>query len=73
MAPGVALKEIAGSELGRSLAHKKSFARTDVEVRNSALLHKVARREGAPRCLDPAVVLDIDGTGVAGKFEGQTF
>ena len=69
MAQGAALEEMASSELGLLLAHKRSFACTGVEARNSALLHKIARREGAPRRVGPAVVLEIYVRGVAVKFE----
>ena len=73
MAQEAALKEIANSRLRRLSAVNKSLTCSDVKVGDTPLFHKAQRKESAPRCRGPALISDIDETGVTVKFQSQTF
>ena len=66
-----ALGEIAAGRLRRLLAFNKSFTCTDVKIGATALFYKVHRKESAPRRRGPALILDIDETGVTAKLRSQ--
>ena len=66
-------KEIANSKVRRLLARNHSYECTDAKVGDSALFYKIVGRRSAPRWRGPTVFLDIEGAGVAAKFQGQGF
>ena len=72
MAQGAALEEIANSRLRRLLAYNKSFGRTDLKIASTALPYIAQRKKGGPRWWGPALISDIDETGVTAKFQSQT-
>ena len=73
MAREAALGEIASSKVRLPLAHTQSFGRGDVKAGDSALSYKVVCRDSARWWRSPATIVDIDVTGVAVNFQGQTF
>ena len=73
MAQEAALTEIANSSLRRLSAFNKSSARTDVQIGDTVLPFKAQRGKGTSRRRGPALILDIDETGVKVKFRSQTF
>ena len=72
-AQGAARKEIANSKLRRLLAYNKTFDCVDVKVGDSVLFYKAPQKKSNPRRRGPATILDIDESGVALKFQSQTF
>ena len=72
MAQGAALEDIADSRLRRLLAYNKSFVRADLKIASTALPYKAQRKKGALRWRGPALISDIDETGVTAKFQSQT-
>ena len=73
MAQEAALKEIAGSRLRRFLAFNKSFNCTVSQIGYAVLSYKAHGKKSAPRRRGPALISDIDDTGVTAKFESQVF
>ena len=71
MAQEAALKESAASKLRRLSAFNKSFTCTDVEIGDTVLCYKTQKKKSAPRRRGPALILDIDETGVTVKFQSQ--
>ena len=72
MAQEAALNEIASSKLRRSLAFNKSCACADVKIGDAILCNKAQRKKSTPRRRGPALILDIDETGVTAKVQSQT-
>ena len=68
-----ALKEVANSKVHRALAYNKSFEFTDVTIGDTALSHEAVNRRITTRGRGPAEIQDMDETGVAVKFQSQTF
>ena len=68
-----ASKEIANSKLRRPLAYNKTFDCVEIKVGGSVLFNKAPRKKSNPRRRGPATILDIDESGVALKFQSQTF
>ena len=73
MAQEAALKEVANSKLRRLLAHNKTFNCADIKVGDTALFYKAPHRKSHPRWRGPALILDIDETGVTVKYQTQSF
>ena len=73
MAREAALKEIADSRLRRLLAFNKSSNCTDIKIGDAELLYKAERRKSAPQRWGPALIFDIDGTGVTVKAQSHIF
>ena len=73
MAREAALREIAADRLRRSLAFNKSFTCTDAKIGGTVRPKKALRQRGAGRWRGPALVWDIDETGVPAKFQSQSF
>ena len=67
------MREVSNSKLSRLLARKKPFVCTDVPIGDTVLVHRAANRKSAPRRRGPAKIFDIAETGVAVKFQSQTF
>ena len=55
------------------MARNKTFECVDIEVGDSVLFYKAPHKKGNPRWRGPAAILDIDESGVALKFQSQTF
>ena len=68
-----ALKEVANIKLRRLPAYNKTSNCTDVAIGDSVRFYKAPNRNGQTKWRGLASILDIDGTGVAVRDQGQTF
>ena len=73
MAQEAAVKVVASSNLRRLVAFNKSFNCTNVKIGDTALYFKTTNKKSMPWRRGPALILDIDETGVTAKFQSQTF
>ena len=68
MAQEEALEAIANSE-SRRLVAIRYFDFADVMMGGSVIFNEPDGRKSAPKWRGPAVIVDIDGTGAAAKFQ----
>ena len=73
MAQEAALKQVANSKLRRLLAHNKTSNCADIKVGDAVLCPKAPHRRSQQRWRGPALILDIDETGVMVKYQTQSF
>ena len=73
MAQEAALQEKASSSLRRLLAFHKSFTCTDEQIGETAPFSKAQNKKSTPQWRGPALILDIDETGVTVKLQSQVF
>ena len=63
------LKEVANSKLGRALARNKTFNCAEIDVGDMVLFYKAQNPKSLPRRRGPAIVLQMDESGVAASFQ----
>ena len=69
MAREAVLEEIANSSLRRVSAFDKSFTCADVKIGDTVLVYKAQSKKNALRRRGPAMIMDVDDTGVTMKFQ----
>ena len=55
------------------MAFNKSFACADVKIGDIALYYRAQKKKNTPRQRGPALILDIDETGVTAKSQTRIF
>ena len=71
MAQEAALRGATNGKLRRLLAYNKSFNYTEVQIGDTALFYKSAKKKGAPSWRGPAKILDMSGATLRAEGGGR--